>query len=90
MIGEIAAMVGAVFGSQVLVTIFQNFFNRRKTKAEADSTAIDAALKYTDAITKRVEKLESDLESMRRENLQLHLEVERLKTELDIYKNIRP
>ena len=61
----IAAIGGAVAGSQVLVALAQGWFVRRKTQAEsgkvnADSASVlmDKTLEWASRLTARIEKLE--------------------------------
>lgn len=80
----------SMLGSAGLSTFLSGWMNRKKTKAEADTTISDAAIKFNDQLTTRIDKLEKLLEDYRRENLDLHRQVARLETEVNIYKQYMP
>lgn len=82
----IGTIVGAIFGSQVLVTVAQGWFRREKTDAESDAIRATQEQKFIELLTKRVDKLETDIELYRRENLELHKELSAVKTELRLFK----
>lgn len=65
---SLTAIVATVMGSQVLTTIAQGYFNRRKESAEAEKTTVDSAqilvdqvMKWATSLTSRIEKLEAEL-----------------------------
>ena len=80
-------LVGSIFGSQVLVSIAQGWFNRKKVDADADSQLTQTSLEFIKTLTTRIDKLESTLESARMEMITLHREVAALKMELGLYKD---
>lgn len=94
----VGVVVPAVFGSQVLVAKIQAKASAKTEAAKADSVTTDNALKFAEATSKRVDKLEdrmekmqadyeNKLEQLRKENLELHKEVAGLRVELAIYKS---
>lgn len=55
---QIATIVTAVFGSQVLATAITSWFGRKKTNADAATAVVDATLKWASGLTARIEALE--------------------------------
>ncbi len=63
----IAAVAGTVFGSQVLSSLVQGWFTRKKTSAEADAVLSEKAIMYNGQLVERIQKLENDIKDLRRE-----------------------
>lgn len=82
----ISTIIATVFGSQVLSTIVQSWFSRRKTNTDADAVISDAAIRFNNQLTERLNKLELDNDNYRKEILGLHDKLTELRVELDLYK----
>lgn len=88
---EFIATIGtSLLGSVGLSTFLSGWLNRKRTKAEADTTISDSAIRFNDQLTARIDKLEKLLEDYRRENLDLHKQIARLETEVQIYQKYMP
>lgn len=76
---QIGVIIGAVFGSSVLAELVKGWTDRKKS-------AEDFSLQFLQNVTLRVEKLERELETIRKENVELHREVASLRTKLELYE----
>lgn len=65
-------IAGSVLGSQVIVQFISSYFARKKD-------AGDFSLEFIKTVTQRVEKLETEIEALRKENVALHREVAALR-----------
>lgn len=95
----IAAVIGAVFGSQVLGNVVQGWFTRKKTSAEADAVLSEKAIMYNKQLVERIEKLEQDikdlrkeyeekLDVLRKENTTLHKDLTAVQKELELTRGL--
>lgn len=82
----VGTIVGAIFGSNALTAVINNWANKTKTQAEADTETTDNALKWANSLTQRIDKLEAMMEILRKENLDLHKEVSALRVKVDFYE----
>lgn len=57
---SIASIVGAVTGSQVLVTWLQNRSNKKKVDADAAQILLDKTLEWASRLSSRIDKLETE------------------------------
>lgn len=57
----IAGIVGAVAGSQVLVSFVQAWFNKKKTSADAATILLEKTLEWASRLTARIENLEKEV-----------------------------
>ena len=78
----IAAITGAVLGSQTITALIQGLLSKKKTTAEANSLAMDNMLKWADAMRIDIESLKKEVYVLRSENQKLLVELTALKTEL--------
>lgn len=78
----IAAITGAVLGSQAITALVQGLVTKKKTTAEANSLAMDNMLKWADAMRIDIESLKKEVYVLRAENQKLLVELTALKTEL--------
>jgi len=78
----IAAITGAVLGSQAITALVQGLISKKKTTAEANSLAMDNMLKWADAMRIDIESLKKEVYVLRSENQKLLVELTALKTEL--------
>lgn len=76
----IAPIVAAVAGSQVLVTVVQGYFNKRKTSADAASILLDKTLEWSSKLTARIERLETELAARDALIAELRVRVLRIET----------
>lgn len=83
----------AVISSNILTAVATNWANKRKTKAEAVTIAMDGTVKWAESMRKDIESLRTDLDTLRdkyvrllEENKNLHIEVAGLRLELAQYK----
>lgn len=58
---SITAIVGSVFGSQVLSTWISSFFSKKKTEADAASTLVQSMLQWQNTLTERIAHLEETI-----------------------------
>jgi len=82
----IATIIGSIFGSQALTALVNQWATKKKISADADTQTTDNALKWAEALTMRINKLEGALEIMRKENLELYREVAGLRVKVDFYE----
>lgn len=86
----IGAIVGSIFGSQALSILVTRWVNKKREDTDAAAVTVDSTLKWAEALNNRVTKLETDLDAMRKENLELHKEVSALRAEVSFYKAYYP
>lgn len=62
----LSAIVASVFGSQVLSTGIQAFFNRKKTGAESAQILMNTMLDWAGKLNTRIDKLEAENSELRK------------------------
>lgn len=86
---DVGSIFLAMLGSNALSVGLTHWFNKRKTKAEATSTAMDGVVKWAESMRQDIERLTKDIDDLRvkyeallKENAELHISLAKMKLEL--------
>jgi hypothetical protein len=57
-------LVAAIMGSSVLTTLIVQWFGRKKTQADASTTAMDGTIKWAESMRKDIESLKDEFKEL--------------------------
>ena len=92
-LSQIAAIAGSGLGSSVLTAVISGHYNRKTNDATAKKTEADAktdlaasTLKWAEVLAHRIDSLETKLDVLQKENIELKISMVGIQTELRMYK----
>jgi hypothetical protein len=80
----IATIAGAVMGSQVLTTFVQSWFDKKRVAADINATTTTAAMLLIEALNRRVDKLEAELQQCQEKHMESTSKIADLEAKLEI------
>lgn len=92
----IVTVVTSLIGGGVITAVIQQWFSRKKTKAEATNITVDGAVRWAESMRKDIDDLRAEVKEVRisyekvlAENFELRTKIVHLEYEINLYKNTK-
>lgn len=82
----IGMIASAVFSSQILTTLVQGWYDRKRNRISAESAQVESTIKWAESMREDIKILKEELAVVRKEASDCQLKWTQLKSDFDILK----